>query len=82
MGQVDLEWIGGLTDREWSMIRSALNLAVVEWRNRADDNLVDYNDLPEWKKELGVDKQHEALRDTYYKLSAEYKQLWERLRED
>lgn len=69
-----------LTDREWSMIRSALNVASFRWRDLADDNLVAYSDLPNWKKSEMTDKQHEAVRDTYYELAKEYKQLWNKVR--
>ncbi len=69
-----------LTEREWSMIRSALNMASFRWRDLADDTLMAYGDLPKSEKSEMLDKQYKQVQDTYYELAKEYKELWNKVR--
>jgi hypothetical protein len=69
-----------LTEREWSMIRSALNMASFRWRDLADDTLMAYGDLPDSEKSEMLAKQYKQVQDTYYELAKEYKELWNKVR--
>jgi hypothetical protein len=55
-------------------------MASFRWRDLADDTLMAYGDLPKSEKSEMLDKQYKQVQDTYYELSKEYKQLWNKVR--
>lgn len=70
-----------LTDREWSILTSAVLMSLTEWRNRANDNLVDFQDLPLLHRKTVADrKDREQVRQATYKMAEEYEELWAKLR--